>query len=115
MRPRIVAVLPRGEAIRNFAYSRALESIAAEADLSVFSVVPSGQIRQELAARYGCIHELKEIHDRWPVRIQREILDMAHGRWLWSEAARERWELRDLEANTPSAKAKRAFKKLACY
>ena len=30
----------------------------------------------------------------------REILDMSHGRWLWS-GARERWRLRDAETDTP--------------
>jgi hypothetical protein len=40
---------------------------------------------------------------------------MAHGRWLWSEAAKERWRLRDFEATTPSLKLKRIAKKLACY
>ena len=40
---------------------------------------------------------------------------MAHGRWLWSPAARERWRLRDLEATTASAQLKRLVKKVACY
>ncbi|MFN3648009.1 MAG: hypothetical protein ACK47B_00405 [Armatimonadota bacterium] len=44
----------------------------------------------------------------------REILDVAHGRRLWSEAAKERWRLRDIEAITPAARVKRLGKKLLC-
>src|SRR5437870_27181 len=45
----------------------------------------------------------------------KEHLGKAHGRWLWSEAAKERWRLRDREATTPLLKLKRVLKKLACY
>lgn len=114
-RPRIVAILPRGEAIRNFVYSGALDEIARFAEVFVFSVIPSEEIRRLLETRYGQVIELQEIQDRWPVRFAREILDMAHGRYLWSEAAKERWRLRDLEADTFERKLKRWGKKALCY
>jgi hypothetical protein len=46
--------------------------------------------------------------------VTRELLDMAHGRWLWSQAAQERWRLRDTEADTIPKYLKRSVKKLAC-
>lgn len=114
-RPRIVVILPRGEAIRNFVYSGALDEVARFADVCLFSVIPSDEIRELLEARYGRIIELQETEDRWLVRFVREILDMAHGRYLWSEAAKERWRLRDLEADTWERKLKRWSKKALCY
>ena len=43
-RPGVVAVLPRGEAIRNFVYSGALDAVARQTDLAVLSVKPSEAI-----------------------------------------------------------------------
>lgn len=114
-RHRIVAILPRGEAIRNFVYTGALDEIARDVDVSLLSVVPNQDIQEQLEARFPNLVDLLEIRERWPVRFARELLDLAHGRWLWSQAARERWRLRDLEAETPMAWGKRQIKKVACY
>jgi hypothetical protein len=40
---------------------------------------------------------------------------MAHGRWLWSKAAQERWRLRDQEAKTLKQKTYRNIKKAMVY
>jgi hypothetical protein len=113
--PHVVAILPRGEAIRNFVYTGALDEVARHADLSVLSVLPSEELEGLLRDRYPTVIPLRETTEKWFVRAQRDMLDMAHGRWLWSEAARERWKLRDREATTPSLKLRRIAKKLACY
>jgi hypothetical protein len=108
---RVVAILPRGEAIRNFVYTGALDEVRRQADLTVVSVLPSPSLTDLLRERYRDVRELKSIREHRVVRIAREVLDMAHGRCMWSEAAKERWRLRDEEAVTPSAKVKRALKK----
>ena len=114
-RPHIVAILPRGEALRNFVYTGALDEAARDADVSVLSVTPNRELEELLQSRYGDVVRLRESREKWIVRVQRELLDMAHGRWLWSEAARERWRLRDAEAKTLEQRLKRLGKKLACY
>jgi hypothetical protein len=112
----IVAVLPRGEALRNFVYSGALDEVAARADLTVLSVIPSDGIRELLHSRYPRVIPLEpNVQEHHISRLLREILDMAHGRWLWSAAARQRWRLRDLEAATIGARLKRLIKKAVCY
>lgn len=93
----VLAVLPRGEAIRNFVYSGALDAVAAHTDLTVASVVPNEDLRKLLEHRYGPIEELHQRTPRWLSGALRDTIDVAHGRWLWSEAAKERWRLRDLE------------------
>ncbi|HET9530561.1 MAG TPA: hypothetical protein VFQ92_09435 [Blastocatellia bacterium] len=114
-RSHVVAILPRGEAIRNFVYTGALDELARKAKVSLVSVIPAPDFDDLLRSRYQNVYPLRQVRESWIVRVQREILDMAHGRWLWSEAAQERWRLRELEANTSSRRIKRLTKKLACY
>lgn len=112
---RLAAILPRGEAIRNFVYSGALDLVADEGEVSLLSVLPSDEIGAELHCRYRKVHQLRDIPEGWVVTHLRHVLDAAHGRWLWSQAARQRWQWRDAEADTPGKKLKRLATKLACY
>ncbi len=113
-RPRIVVILPRGETYRNFVYTNALDNLAERSELTVLSVFPDQGFQEMLSARFPRVLPLTEYRDKWRVRILREVLDMAHGRLLRSEAARERWRLRDAEVKTPVDWLKRQGKKLAC-
>ena len=110
-RPHVLAILPRGEAIRNFTHSGSLDTVARDAELSLLTVVPDAQSFDSLVRRYGRVVPLEEPVERYPVRLLRDILDMAHGRHLWSAAARERWRLRDHEARSLSQKMKRMGRK----
>ena len=103
----ILCILPRGEAIRNFAYTGALGLLQPDFDHTILSVKPNEDIWQYLGNQCNDLRLLQDFKDRYPVRILRELLDLAHGRWLWSEAAQERWRLRDLEAVTATQKMKR--------
>jgi hypothetical protein len=111
----IVVILPRGETFRNFIYTNALDDLAKQVELTILSVFPNEEFQRMLSDRFGRVLPLRERQDKWRVRILREVLDMSHGRWLWSGAARERWRLRDAEVNTPVSWLKRQGKKLACY
>src|SRR5688572_18922968 len=51
-RSRVIAILPRGEAIRNFVYSGALDRVQEEADVTLLSVTPSSYVRDLLDGRY---------------------------------------------------------------
>jgi len=113
-RPGIVAILPRGETIRNFVHSGALDAAMSETEVSLLTVLPDDEYRQLAEARYDNVIELQAYPEAYLARFLRDQLDLAHGRWLWSEAAKERWMLRDHEANTPLKKIKRAMKKLSC-
>lgn len=107
----IVVILPRGEAIRNMVQAGTLEAVTAKATVTVLSVVADQSSFDDLRARYPRVLPLVENRERYPVRILRELLDMAHGRKLWSVAARERWRLRDAEAISASERLKRWGKK----
>lgn len=112
---RIVALIPRGEVIRNFVHTGALDEIAAKAELSLLTISADAKMDEMLKERFTSVYPLKDFEEKWLVRFQREILDMAHGRWLWSRAAQERWRLRELETVTVREKSVRLAKKLFCY
>lgn len=111
-RRNVVAIVPRGEVIRNFVHSGCFEKIAESCDLSLLTVVQGTAISKATGQAYATQYSLDPVVECWPVRFQREILDMAHGRWLWSAAARERWRIRDLEARSMRDKAVRLVKKV---
>jgi hypothetical protein len=111
----IVAIIPRGEALRNFVYTGALECVSEKANLSLISVSPNESVIKMLAETYGDVHRLEEFDERWIVRLQREIIATAHNRWLWSKAAQERARLRGAEAQTRRQKAKWLVKKAISY
>jgi hypothetical protein len=111
----IVALVPRGEVIRNFIYTGAFEEVAENAHLSLISVSPNQSINQMLKETYGDVHLLKEFDESWVVRFEREIIGTAHNRWLWSKAAQERARLRTVEAKTTKQKAKWTIKKAISY
>lgn len=108
----ITAIIPRGEVIRNFVYTGMFDILAEKGGLSLISVNPNSSITEMLSEKYGKIYPLEEIREHRLVRIQREILEMAHGRWLWSKAAQERWRLRDAEAVSLRQKIFRIGKKI---
>ena len=110
-KPSIVTIIPRGEVLRNFGLTGTLDRLASNANLSVVSVTPPESCRELMAHSAMHIFPLTEFREHWLVRIQREILDIAHGRQLWSQAAQARWRTRDLEAFTPGQKVKRFGKK----
>jgi len=111
----VVVLIPRGEVIRNFVYSGTLDEVAKHERLLLFSINTGSAVDDDLRRMFGKVYPLEEYKERWPVRIQREILDVAHNRWLWSRAARERSRLRDAEAKTFASWSKRVAKKFVSY
>jgi len=110
-RDRVLALLPRGEAIRNFVYTDALRLTASHVDLAVASVVPNDEIRRLLVEQFG---DFDVIEDRPAHRMSgalRDAIDVAHGRWLWSEAAQERWRRRDAEVDERGSRLKHSLRR----
>lgn len=109
---KILFVIPRGEVIRNFVFSGTLDRLAEHCDVDLLTVEPNSSMTEMLSRKFGHVYPLREINERWAVRFQREIIEMAHGKWLWSRAAQQRWRLRDSEAVSFRQKAIRAAKKI---
>src|SRR5262249_30585937 len=109
----IVTILPRGEAIRNFVYTGVLDEISREAKVTLLSVVPNSDLESKMREHCHEFIGLREVPEHSVVENIREVLDMAHGRWLWSKAAQYRWVVHDIEANG-DGRYKRALKKVMC-
>lgn len=111
IKPHVLSIIPRGEVVRNFVYSGCLDFLSKETDLSLLSISVSSEFVDVLEGPNRAVFALEEVQERWVVRFQREVLDLAHGRWLWSKAAQERWRLRNHEARSFRQKVVRKAKK----
>ncbi len=97
-RPHIVLVIPRGEAARNFLYSETLDALHREARLTVLSVVDDPSFAERFEDRTERFLPLQDLPQRPFVSRLRTLTENAHDRWLWSEVAKNNWELRDRRA-----------------
>ncbi|HMP92800.1 MAG TPA: hypothetical protein PKD90_08010 [Phnomibacter sp.] len=107
----IVVVLPRGEAIRNFLYTGIVDRLRKKYRIVLFAVVPNASIKTMLEACSDVFYELKPANLSYKTRLLYDVTDLAHNKYLWSEAAKVRWNMRNVEAVTLKQKAFRAFKK----
>ncbi len=97
-KPRIVLVIPRGEAVRNFLYSDTLRLLGEQARVTVLSVVTDEKILSKGRPFVEEIIPIEE-HAVHPVPAYlRTLIENAHDRWLWSKVAQNNWELRQRRA-----------------
>ena len=114
-RKKIVLVLPRGEAIRNFVYSGTASLLRKSAHITIISVIPNQEIELYLKDNCDDFYELEETPVPYFLNLFWNWIDMVHGRWLWSGAAKMRWRIRDSEVRTLSQKIKRIVLKFLAY
>lgn len=111
---KIAFIIPRGEVIRNFAYSGIFIELKKQYELHLIAVFPNKELQVYLQEQCHALHELKAFELSYVHRYLLGLLDLAHNRYLWSEAARVRWNMRDVEARTIPSRLKRLLnKKLA--
>ena len=94
-KPHIVMILPRGEAVRNFLYSDTLTVLSEKARVSLISIVDDKRFLSRFEGLTERIIPLKQYKENYLLSHFRNLLHDAHFRWLWSAAARNRWEARD--------------------
>ena len=93
--PRVVLVIPRGEAVRNFLYSETLATLREEAQLTLLSVIHDEAFLDRFGPLVKDVIPLQEHREARIVGALRKLIHEAHFRWLWSEVARNRWEIWD--------------------
>lgn len=93
--PHIVLIIPRGEAVRNFLYSDTLRVLAENARVTLLSVIHDEAFREHFGPFVEQIIPLEEYNEAAGVNHLRSLIHEAHFRWLWSEVARNRWEVWD--------------------
>lgn len=110
-KPHVVLVVPRGEAVRNFLYSDTLPVLASNARVTVLSVVDDEALLEGVREH---VEEVIPLHHYppapWVSRL-RVLTENAHDRWLWSEVAKNNWELRDRRADEQGRRFQRLLVK----
>lgn len=97
-RPHIVLVVPRGEAVRNFLYSSTLELLAADARVTLLTVVDDPESLRRFEPFLERSLRLEEFPQRPLVSRLRAVVEGAHDRWLWGATIQSSWAVRDLRA-----------------
>ena len=108
---KILFIIPRGEVIRNFAYTGIIQKLRENHEVHLLSVVPNPELRQYLEGISDSFQELVDIPLSYKHGYWQSVMDMSHNRYLWSEAAKVRWNMRDVEASGLSGKLKRLLNK----
>ena len=114
IKPHIVLIVARGEAVRNFLYSDTLTILSREARVTLLSAIHDEKFIQRFGPLVERIIPLPELKEKWIVKFLREMIDMVHYRWIWTEKVKNKWELLDSEARTPRQKLRvKLFKAFA--
>ncbi len=112
--PHIVLIIARGEAVRNFLYSDTLPLLSQSARVTLLSAIYDDNFLKRFAPLVDRVIPLKTFEEKWVVKFLRELITMAHYRWIWTAKVKNKWELLDSEARTPRQKLRnRVFKTLA--
>jgi hypothetical protein len=108
---KILIILPRGEAYRNFLYSQIIEKLSKKYFIHLVAVYPNIQLKKRLSHFSSACVELMETKYSYPFELYNDIFDLTHNRYIWSEASKIRWQIRDAEAKTFLQKVIRLCKK----
>ena len=106
-RPRILFIIPRGEALRNFVYSRAVRELNRHARVSLLSVT---QDESTLGPFIDDVDEvLPLVHEPYHPSLQGllNFIDLAHYRVLGTVVAKQIWERRQEEPRKIIARLRR--------
>ncbi len=108
---RIVMIMPRGEAVRNFLYSDTLRVLSENSRVTLLSVISDEAFISRFRPFAEQIIPLRYHAKSRLVRYYRHVLHEAHFRWLWSEVAKNKWETLDAQASGPIARLQRLLEK----
>ena len=103
-KPHIVLIGARGEAVRNFLYSDTLRLLSQSARVTLLTAIHDEKFHERFGPMVERIIPLPELKERWIVKFLRELIVMAHYRWIWTEKVKNKWELLDYDAQTPKQK-----------
>lgn len=97
-RKEIVILLPRGETFRNFVYTSITDALRENYRITFIAVKPNEELWKYLSEKCDELIELGDVKTSYAYGLFYEIFDLAHNRYMWSEAAKVRWNMRDAEA-----------------
>lgn len=83
MTRKLIIILPRGEAIKNFVYSGITDTLRQQYDVVFFSVIPNKEIETYLASKCDTLYQLdKESKDKRYAAEVKKCIQIAHAKNL---------------------------------
>lgn len=108
-------VVARGEAVRNFLYSDTLPALSEHARVTLLSVLDDEKFKRRFENQVERIVNLGAYREAYIVRVLRELITMAHYRWIWTVKVKNKWEILDHQANTFYRKLRNKIFKLLAF
>lgn len=105
-RPKILVVIPSGEAVRNFLFSETLERLAQDASVSLLTAVHNDEFVERFAPLCDEIVPLQNHRENGVVTRFRFLVHTAHMRWRWSKVFEYNWIARSAEAREGGPRAR---------
>jgi len=99
-KPHIVLVVARGEAVRNFLYSDTLKQLSSFARVTLLSVFSDEKFISRFGPFVDSIIPLAQYKENRLVRVLRELIAMAHYRWIWTVKVQNKWEILNYQAKS---------------
>jgi glycosyltransferase involved in cell wall biosynthesis len=84
-------VIARGEAIRNFVFSDTLRVLSQHARVTLLSIIEHGEMMAQAQPYAERILPLKSYKPRAFIPLFHDVINTAHYRWMWTEAAKYYW------------------------
>ena len=90
-KPKICILIARGEAARNFVYTKFLKYLSTYADVTVLTIIKDEEFFTAAKPYVKRIIHLKSYKENSLVILFREIIHTAHYRYIWTEAVKYYW------------------------
>lgn len=97
-KPRILMVIPRGEAVRNFLYTKTLPLLSEQAEVYLLSVIHDEKFTAQFSDYVKEVIPLKKYQENQLLGYLRNLLIHAHYRWQWTKKAQNKWEMMDYQS-----------------
>ena len=115
LKPHILIIIARGEAVRNFLYSETLPALREKARVTLLSAINDDAFLARFRSQVDEIIELKDYPESKLIGFLRELIAYAHYRWLWTEKVKNKWHILDSQVVTPSHKVRHAIWKALIF
>ena len=90
-RKKIIVLIARGEAVRNFVYTDFLKVLSKSFSVTILTTISHDETHSKLSKYADEILTLKSFRERFWVILFREIIHTAHYRWIWTKAVKYYW------------------------
>ena len=92
---KVIVVIARGEAVRNFVFTKFLKILSNKAEITLLTSVDHPQLIKSSKKYVKQIIELNKYNENLLVNLFRQIIHTAHYRWINTESVKYYWGRHD--------------------